>query len=122
MQTVPRVLQHMVNAPTVKVLKVGFKGFAHLLGCGAFLTWRKRVILMNIRFFKGLQLAARMRQAGGGQSPRPDRGSNQIHGLLAARQPLVKQITIQRAKNQALGATRRARYDANVFGTQTLGM
>ena len=120
MQSVARVLQHLVNAPAVKAVQIGSEILAHLARRGPGLPRRKLVVLVNVGLFQGLEFGHRVGQAGGGHAPSPDGGSHQVERLGAARQPLAKQITVHGPEDQALGTTRRTGHHADVLGQQAV--
>ena len=104
MQPIPGVLQHLVDAPAVKTMQIGFEILAHLVGCGPCLTWQELIVLVDVGIFQCLEFTHRVVQASRRHAPGANRGADQIHRLGAARQPLAKQVTVHGTQDQALGA------------------
>jgi len=70
---------------------------------------------VNIVMLQSGKSRHRLRQAGRGHAPGPNRRADQMHRLRAARKPMAKHKAVQRAKNQALGPARSARDGADVL-------
>ncbi len=121
MQVVAWVAQHLVDAPAVKGLQVVAELAAHLLGAGAFGARRQFIVLGDVVALQPLKHGHWVGQRGGGHAPSANRGANQVHRLGALRQPLAKNEAIQRAEDETLGPTGRARNSADVFGPQAVG-
>jgi len=110
----------MLLAATEKTLQIGRKICTHLAGCGSGLARLQFVVLVDIGLFQALQFFHRLGQTRGCHAPSTDRGAHQVNCLIAGCQPLSKQKTVQRPKQQAFGATGRAWNHPNVLRLQAV--
>ena len=121
MQVVARVAQHLVDAPAIKGLQVVAKFAAHLFGAGPLVSDGQLVVLGDVVALQALKSRHWVGQRGGGHAPSANGRADQVHRLGAVREPVAKNEAVQRAEDETLGPTGRARNSTDVFGPQAVG-
>ena len=90
MQAITRVIEHFMNAPTIKSMQALAKPITDLFGTGALLTGQRFVVLVNVVVFKAVKGGNGMVQTCGRHAPRSNGGTYQVNRLGALRQPFPK--------------------------------
>jgi hypothetical protein len=88
------MVQHFLDATTIKTLQAGAKCIAHLLGTRALLTGLYVIVLVDVIVLQFFQTVHRIVQTCSRHAPRTDRRADQIYGLIALRQPFPKNKSV----------------------------
>ena len=107
-----------VKQRTEELLQAGGKGSAHCAGFGPCAAWGNPIVLLHIGSAEVAKLSNRLRTAGSRQTPATDRGTDQVDRLRGARQELAKEVAVDRAQDQGLGAPGCCRNGGNLLRAQ----
>ena len=122
MQAVARVVEHLIDMAPIKGLQGLAEFVTHLFGAGSVLAFGYFVLLVDVVVRQTIKALHGVVQTRRGHAPCADGCANEVDGLCALRQPLAKQKAVQWPEDQALGASRGRRDDANVLGLQAIGL
>ena len=124
MQLETRVVKDLSHAPGVEILQALAEALADVVRRRALLAGLQFVMLVDVVVLQAFEPRAGIIrgaiQAGCSHAPCANRRAHQVDVLAGLRQPVAKNILVQRAQDQAFGAARCTRNGAHIPRLETV--